>query len=267
MIEKTDLYNSSYANYEAEVYCKVRVATYGKDFGQTSWVVTEESDEIPQLLRLTPDCHILEIGCGSGAYGSHLAKKSGCSLIGYDINVQGVRNANELAAGSCLSSRVRFEIRDASQSLPLERESCDAVLSNDSFCHIPGRPTLLAEVFRVLKPGGRLLFSDALVVGGIISYQEIAARSSIGYYIYSPPGENERLLRQSGFSLLEARDTTMNAARLSARWHDAREENRNELVAKEGETGFSGLQHFLTTVRNLTEERRLLRFLYLAEKV
>lgn len=39
--------------------------TYGEDFGQTSWVTTEESREIPQLLDLKPDSSAPEVGCGT----------------------------------------------------------------------------------------------------------------------------------------------------------------------------------------------------------
>src|SRR5437667_8209884 len=48
-----DLYNTAYGNYERDLYREVRLETYGEDFGQTSWVTTEESHEIPRLLGLT----------------------------------------------------------------------------------------------------------------------------------------------------------------------------------------------------------------------
>jgi len=60
------------------------------------------------------------------------------------------------------------------------------VFSNDVLCHVPGRLGLLREIFRILKASGRLLFSDALIVGGMVSHEEIAMRSAIGRYFFSP---------------------------------------------------------------------------------
>ena len=111
-----------------------------------------------------------------------------------------------------------------------------------------------------------MLFSDALVVGGLLSNEEIATRSSIGFYVYSPPGENERLIEQAGFRQIRKTDTTESAARVAKRWHDAREKRKEELVAAEGNINFEGLQRFLSCVYTLTSEKRLLRYLYFARK-
>ncbi len=266
MAAKVDLYNASYGNYDLAVYRDVRIETYGEDFGQTSWVTTEESHEIPQLLGLTPTSNVLEIGCGSGRYALYLAEKIGCRVVGVDVNEEGVRNANELARTNNLTAKTSFEAADASQRLSFADQAFDAVYANDVLCHIPGRLSLLCELYRVLKSGSRMLFSDALVVGGLISNEEVARRSSIGYYVFIPRGENEKLIEQAGFRLLQSRDTTDNAASVAKRWHDGRARRRADLVAVEGETNFVGLQAFLSCVHTLTSERRLLRFLYNASK-
>ncbi len=263
---KVDLYDNAYGKYEQDVYAQVRIETYGEDLGQTSWVTTGESNRIPVLLELGADSHVLEIGCGSGRYALQIAEQIGCRVVGLDINAHGVRNANELARRQELDSIVRFEERDVSKPLPFEAASFDAVFSNDVLCHIPRRPRVLEELRRVLKPGGRLLFSDALVIGGLITSEEIAIRSSIGFYMFSPAGINESLIESTGLQLFRAYDTTENAASIAKKWLDARQHRQTALVAAEGKANFEGLQRFLSCVHTLAQERRLLRFVYLARK-
>jgi ubiquinone/menaquinone biosynthesis C-methylase UbiE len=266
MPAKFDLYDGAYERYGSDVYQQIRLETYGEDLGQTSWVSAEESDRIPVVLELTPECRVLEIGSGSGRYALRVAEKVGCQIVGLDANPHGICNANDLARIGKQSSTVQFIQSDASKELSFEDESFDAAFANDVLCHLPNRRGVFAELYRVLKPGGRLLFSDCLVIGGVVSHEEIATRSSIGYYTFSPPGENERLLQSVGFNRLELTDTTPNAAAISRRWHDAREKRKDELVQAEGQSLFSGLQEFLLCVYRLTHEKRLLRYVYLARK-
>jgi SAM-dependent methyltransferase len=263
---KVDLYDSAYANYDAEVYRQIRVETYGEDLGQTSWVTTEESQEIPRVLHLTPSSYVLEIGCGSGCYALQVAATVGCRVVGLDTNAPGIQTASQLAAARNMASQVRFEICDTAKKLPFSDSTLDAAFANDVLCHVPGRPSVLREIFRVLKSGGRILFSDALVIGGLISQQEIATRSSIGFYVFSPPGENERIIEEAGLQLESVSDTSEQAALIAKRWRDARERRKEALLAIESPANYEGLQQFLSMVHTLTSEKRLLRYVYVAVK-
>jgi ubiquinone/menaquinone biosynthesis C-methylase UbiE len=264
--EKVDLYDGAYGNNESDVYRQVRTETYGVDFGQTSWVSTEELAEIPRLLQIDGSSQVLEIGCGAGGCALHFAASTGCRVTGIDLNAHGIRAAENSAQAQRLTDRVRFLELDASARLPFSDGTFDAAYSNDAFCHIPNRLGLLLECRRILKSGGRLLYSDALVVNGALSHEEIAARSSIGRYIFVPRGENERLIREAGLKFAEAQDTTKQAAAISQRWRDARARRRKTLLKSEGEAKFEGLQRFLACVHTLTAENRLARFVYVALK-
>ncbi len=266
MPDKVDLYNTSYGNYATEVYSEVRKETYGEDFGQTSWATAKEFREIFKWLGLKSSSSVLEIGCGTGGCALFLTETLGCRVTGLDLNEDGIRAANELALAKGLDSLAKFEHRDVGHALAFPDSTFDAAYSNDAMCHIPGRLAVLKELRRVLKPGSRFFYSDALVITGMVSNEELAARSSIGYYLFVPPGENEKLIEAAGFRLLRADDATEQAASIARRWHDARIKRRAALIDVEGETNFLGLQRFLWCVYTLTNERRLSRFLYLAEK-
>jgi hypothetical protein len=119
---------------------------------------------------------------------------------------------------------------------------------------------------RLLRSGGRLLFTDPIVVTGQLTGEEIRDRSSIGYFLFTPLGHNERMLAECGFTVLEARDVTDAVASVAEKWREARAKRRDALAELEGAEGFDGLQRFLDAVHTLARERRLSRFMYLASR-
>jgi len=261
-----DLYNASYNKFASEAQRAVRAETYGEDIGQSGWMTANELRRFIAFLDLKQTDRVLEIGSGSGGPALFLAETVGCRLIGLDTNEFGVKNSIDLARQRGLESKAQFRLADASQPLEFELETFDAIISNDAMCHISGRLQALKEWRRVLKPGGQMLFTDALVITGVVSHEEIARRSSIGLYFFVPEGENERLIREAGFELIRADDLTHDAANIAKRWHDARAKHRAEMIRIEGEMNFDGLQDFLACVRMLCNEGRLSRFAYLGQK-
>jgi cyclopropane fatty-acyl-phospholipid synthase-like methyltransferase len=265
MSNPVDLYNNVYGDYGSDAEAAVRRATYGEDIGQSSWMTAAAWLHFADQLQVGPGSHVLEVGSGSGGPAVYLASKRGCRVTGVDINPHGIHNGEQLATRHGLADRVTFQEIDAAKPLPFAPATFDAVVSNDAMCHIANRLEVLRDWHRVVRPGGRILFTDAMIVSGLVSHEELAVRSSIGFYLFVPPGENERLIGQSGFRLLESEDVTEDAASIAQRWHDAREAHRAALLEREGQTNFTGLQRFLTCVHRLSVDRRLSRYSYLAE--
>jgi SAM-dependent methyltransferase len=264
--QKVDLFYSTYSNFEAEVLVRVRRKTFGEDFGQNSWTTAEEYRRWARVLDLRESSVVLEVASGSGGPALFLAQLTGCSVQGVEINAQGVAMANERARRTGLNSRVIFSEADANEHLSYPDDTFDALLCIDSANHLPQRLQVLRDWHRVLRPGGKALFTDPVVVTGLVSNEELAARSSIGNFLFAPPGVNERLIEEAGFVLLQQEDVTENAAIVSKRWHDARVEEKGALIRIEGEERYEGLQRFFEIVHQLTSERRLSRFVYVLQK-
>jgi SAM-dependent methyltransferase len=264
--DRVDLYDSFYGRFASPVLSAVRKETYGVDLGQSSWITVEEWDRFIDALGIDARCHVLEVGSGSGGPALHLARRAGCQLTGIDLNEHAVATATKNAAEAGAGERVRFQAADADAALPFGDASFDAIVSIDAMNHMVHRGVVLSEWRRVLRPGRRALFTDPVVVTGPVTAEEIAHRSSIGHFVFVPAGVNERLIAAAGLRLVHQEDVTESAARVSGRWHAAREAHRDELVRLEGAESFAGQQRFLETVHRLTSERRLSRFVYVMER-
>ena len=265
MSNRVDLYNSTYGNFTEQVLAEVRRETYGEDIGQNSWITAEEYDTFYSWLMLAPQRHVLEVASGSGCPALYLARKHGCRITGIDINEEGLNTARQAALAAKIAN-ADFQPANADQRLPFDAETFDAIVCIDSMNHFRDRLGVLREWHRVLKAGRRILFTDPVVLTGPVSNDELAARSNIGFFLFVPLEVTERLVKEAGFHLLRREDVTGNIELTSGRWHAARQRHRDALVQIEGEERFEGLQRFLAAVYKLTRERRLSRFVFVAEK-
>jgi SAM-dependent methyltransferase len=263
--DRVDLFDSTYGHFTDRVLDAVRKETFGVDIGQNSWLTADEYDRFLSWLDLGPSHHVLEVASGSGGPALYVARSTGCRVTGIDSNESGVATASRMAAGSPERERVRFENADATRRLPFDDGSFDALVCIDSMNHFPDRLAVFREWRRVLRDGGRALFTDPVVISGPVTNDELALRSSIGLFLFVPPGTNERLIEQAGFRLVRQEDVSENAAHVAGRWHAARAAHREDLVRIEGEARFEGLQRFFEAVRDLTGDGRLSRIAYLVE--
>ena len=185
-------------------------------------------------------------------------------MSGLDLHTQGVASAQASAKELGCEDRADFRSGDAAAQLPFEKSRFDAITCIDAINHLPDRLRVLREWRRVLKPGGRLLFTDPIVLTGEMTSTEIAIRASIGLFVFVPAGLDEALLDQAGFEVERVEDRTQSMAENAAGWFHARFKREADLRAIEGDETFDGQQRFLETAAVLAKEKRLSRIAILA---
>ena len=120
-------------------------------------------EELLHLAGLAPNParspqHILDAGCGIGGSTLFLAERFGATAVGLTLSPFQAGRARERASAADLGDRVRFEVADA-QATDFAGDTFDLVWSLESGEHMPDKAAFLEECYRVLKPGGQLIFA------------------------------------------------------------------------------------------------------------
>jgi 2-polyprenyl-3-methyl-5-hydroxy-6-metoxy-1,4-benzoquinol methylase len=259
-------YDANYGNFQTDLYEAIRREAFGDDIGQNSWLTADELSGFLTWLDLTPGKTLLDVGCGAGGPAMRIAATTGCSVAGVDIHEQAVRTARALAGQRGLSGRAEFQVVDAGERLPFSDSAFDAITCIDAINHLPDRRRVMAEWARLLKPGGRLLFTDPITVTGPLTNAEMSIRSSAGFYLFVPPGYDERTIAECGLRLVVCENATRNMAEVAERRRTARASRSTALREIEGDRAYQGQQEFLATAARIAGEGRLSRFVFVAEK-
>lgn len=265
-MDESDFDQAADSHAESTLYQAIRIQTYGQDIGQRRWLTVDEHAIFITWLRLGERSCVLEVACGTGGPTLHMVSTTGCRAIGIDIEEQRVRTAHVQAKRLGVSARATFACADADVRLPYDSGSFDAVICIDSINYLANRTRSLADWWRVLKPGGRVLFTDPVVVAGPVTAAEIAERSASPAFVYVPVGYDDRCITEAGFELRWCEDVTANAVAVARRWHAARVTYADALRELEGAEGYDARQHFLSTTERLGAERRICRMVYLIER-
>jgi ubiquinone/menaquinone biosynthesis C-methylase UbiE len=131
------------SNLNARIQLHVRFSQ--NSYGWPPWVFDQ--------LKASPQARVLELGCGSGLLWSENAARI---PPGWEITLSDFSPGMIAEAQRSLASATRsfaFERVDA-QAIPFADASFDMVIANHMLYHVPDRPQTLAEVRRVLRPGG-----------------------------------------------------------------------------------------------------------------
>jgi ubiquinone/menaquinone biosynthesis C-methylase UbiE len=191
---------------------------------------------------------VLDVCSGMGGPARYVAWKTGCHVTGLDITASRVEGATELTRVAGLSDSVRFVHGDA-RAMPFEDCSFTLAIAQESFAHIPDKPRLLAECARVLRPAGRLVFSDILHQGNLSVQDEQRLFEGMTFSDIATVEEYAEQLRLSGMERVRLIDLTEEWTRILVERHAMYRSLEPQTVARLGREHFErydrAYEHFV----------------------
>jgi SAM-dependent methyltransferase len=258
-------YQSIYEGFDSPLMSRLRSEAYGEDIGQHSWVTADDLRRDVTRIKVSDGNRILDLGCGPCGPLTFLMKATGCSGYGLDLSEAALAAGQRRAASLAVADRLEVQRADLDSDLALAPCSFDAAISFDVVLHLRDRLRVFREIALALVPGGRFLFTDAAVVSGCVSSEEVATRSTHGFVQFCASGYNESTLMRAGFKLLETEDRTATLLSNARGRLEARMRYGAELRHSEGDAGFAGYQAYLHSIIAMSERAALSRIMYLAE--
>lgn len=153
-------FDTVFRDMAGSVHDRVWREVYGDEYPEGipgyNYVSRTELRHILRELRLRPGDVLGDFGCGQGGPGLWLAARAGTRLVGLDISAVALDAAKATAAALGLAERAEFRLGGFAGS-PVDDGALDAVVSIEALLFAVDKPVAIAELARVLRPGGRLV--------------------------------------------------------------------------------------------------------------
>jgi len=117
------------------------------------------TDELARGARISRGTRVADFCAGLGGTVRYLAYRYGADVTGIELTPARVAGAQDLTGRVGLQNSVRV-LEGSVLDVPLADASMEAVVSQESFCHLPDRNKALSEAFRILKKAGRVAMTD-----------------------------------------------------------------------------------------------------------
>lgn len=167
----------------------------------------DANDALAARAGIGKGARVADFCAGLGGPARYLAYRYGADVTGIELTPARVKGAEELTRLVGLQNNVRVIEGDVMQ-VPLPDSSVDAVISQEALLHVPDKGRTLAEAYRILKPGGRIVFTDWVAhrplseVDKRLMWEGMAVTG-----LYSLENYSE-LVRAAGFTVLSVEDLT-----------------------------------------------------------
>jgi tocopherol O-methyltransferase len=119
--------------------------------------------KVAESINISSHDYVLDAGCGVGGSAVYMAKSYGCNVVGITLLDMQVQKAKKFAEKSGVSKLTEFHVGDFTAT-NFEDNTFDKIYSIECVCHSVDKSDYLNEMYRILKPGGKIAILDAYLL-------------------------------------------------------------------------------------------------------
>lgn len=158
---------------------------------------------------------VLDMGCGRGRVAAHVATMTNAKVTGFNIDDVQLASAQEYASLNQLTDKCQFIKANLNEPFPFKNDSFDSLYQIQVLTYAKNKEELFAEMFRVLKPGGKISFLDWVQLDNYdmnnAHHRDLLNRVKplIGAIDTPTPDEIKNTLEKVGFKVLLNKDISV----------------------------------------------------------
>ena len=203
----------------------------GEYVGQESFISAGEILDLARAAGVDAGTGVLDLCCGCGGPALHLARQTGCRIVGVDRSPEAIHLARTSAEHQGLGRRATFIVAEA-LCPPMDAASFDVVLLYETMLAFEDKRRLVRVVRKLLRPGGR--FGLTLEEGRPLSSAERRRVPGSEEVWLIPESEFRGLLEAAGFRIHRVEDHTAAHAEVAGRLAATLQSDRAAIVAALG---------------------------------
>jgi SAM-dependent methyltransferase len=226
------------------------------DFDQDHYGGVPAVEALAERARIGPRARVLDVCAGLAGPARVLATRYECRVTALELNAGRAAGGTRLTRRVGLAARVAA-VRGDARWLPFAPASFDACISQEAFLHIADKAAVLAGCHRVLRPGGRLAFSDWITHPRLADRERARLAEWMAAAALQSLESYRALLGQAGFAWVEAEDLTAEWAIILRRRLEAYRRLRGDAVARFGEARYREYDQLSAFFLGLVEDGKL----------
>jgi len=239
----------------------------GKDLGKLSPEDLYEWDQdhygglaaVEALTRragISADSHVLDVCAGLAGPARYIAARHAARVTCVDLSPERAAGARRLTTLVGLGRLVRVVRADA-QALPFPRSAFTAVISQEGLLHVPDKARVLDECARVLRPRGRVAFSDWVATPRLSLNERQRLEEWMAAVTIQSQDSYRALLARAGFTSILAEDLSQEWMGVLRRRLEMFQGLRAQTVVRLGPRRYEEYNQLYAFFVGLVESRKL----------